>query len=79
MLQSQGKSHYPCQVIKILPGDQVKILWGVTKEQAKKKSRKVEVTVLPAGRLLKWNTLKSSVISKSSPHTPHAGSHLIER
>ena len=76
MLQKQGLPHYPCRVIELLPGDQVQILWGVTEEQASKKLCKVQESVLPAEGLLKWDTLASSDICKSSPHTPHAGSHL---
>jgi hypothetical protein len=68
-LQKRGLSHYPCKVLKLLPGDQVRFEWGVTEEQAIKKSCKVEEGDLPAKDLLKWNTLASSEISKSSPHT----------
>ena len=74
MLQKQGLSHYPCKVLDLLPGDQVQFVWGVTEEQAIKKSCKVEESDLPAKDLLKWNTLDAADISKSSPHTPHAGS-----
>ena len=72
MLQKRGKaglSHYPCRVLDLLPGDQVQFVWGVTEEQAIKKSCKVVESVLPAERLLKWDTLASSDICKSSPHT----------